>query len=237
MAVETPTLERPAAPVFLDDGQVELFWSKVDKSRGHGPWKDCWVWTAGQKNPEGYGGFYVRQVDNTVTCHKLAFLIAHNFGLHDLPKGVVVRHLCNNPQCVRPDHLAIGTHKDNSQDMVKAGNSIHGEKNWRCSVTAETVYAIRADWMTGGFSQTELAKKYDTTLSVVQAVVTNRTWKDPNYTPPTHSGKRHKFSSETIEQVKRMKADGKSLAEITAATGVKTSQIYNIVSGRQRRGV
>src|SRR5688572_18610657 len=106
---------------MLEQEQINRFWSKVRKSGDTN--KDCWEWIAGYKNKEGYGGFYIKQIDNTVLCHKISFCLAHNFELNDIPDCYVIRHTCNNPKCVNPKHLKLGTYQDNSKDMIEAGNS------------------------------------------------------------------------------------------------------------------
>lgn len=70
-------------PDRLTNEQIERFWSKVDKTPGLGPNGDCWHWTAGNKNKDGYGGFYLWQIDNTLNAHKVSFLIEHNFAIWD----------------------------------------------------------------------------------------------------------------------------------------------------------
>ncbi len=96
----------------------DLFWRKVDKSG------ECWLWT-GSKVGIGYGkthyeGKYWR-------AHRLSW----KFTFGEIPDGLCVLHKCDNPACVRPDHLFLGTFDDNNKDMAKKGRSVKGDKNPR----------------------------------------------------------------------------------------------------------
>lgn len=86
---------------------IDSFWSYVDKS-GDG----CWPWTAGYSGP-GYGVFHSKGT------HRVAYELAYG----EIPVGKLICHKCDNPACCRPDHLFVGTHKDNSQDMTKKGRA------------------------------------------------------------------------------------------------------------------
>lgn len=82
----------------------ERFWPKVEKTDG------CWLWTANTR-PNGYGLF------GSVGAHRVAYELC----VGPIPSGMYVCHRCDNPACVRPDHLFVGTQLDNMRDMVTKG--------------------------------------------------------------------------------------------------------------------
>ena len=93
---------------------ADRFWQKV--SRGDG----CWLWMAG-KNRQGYGKFVVG--GKTIGAHRIAYRLEHG----SMPDSLVLHH-CDNPQCVRPDHLFTGTPADNMADKVVKGRQARGAK-------------------------------------------------------------------------------------------------------------
>ncbi len=94
----------------------ERFWSKVDKS------VDCWTWHAA-KNPLGYGLFSIKR------RMRLPHRVAYEFQFRVIPSGMCVLHHCDNPSCVRPDHLWIGTVDDNNKDMAAKRRAASGARN------------------------------------------------------------------------------------------------------------
>src|SRR5688500_2653189 len=88
----------------------DRFWPKVQKSDG------CWEWT-GAKQPAGYGNFYFRGV--VQLAHRVAWELANG----PVAVGQHVLHRCDNPRCVRIEHLFLGTHADNMRDMLSKGRA------------------------------------------------------------------------------------------------------------------
>ena len=109
---------------------ADRFWRNVDRSNEDG----CWEWTGARTsspwtrryNFPGYGySFIGSRADGThkgIPAHRLSWMV--NIG--PIPEGMIVCHHCDNPPCVRPDHLFLGTKGDNTRDMVRKGR--HGSR-------------------------------------------------------------------------------------------------------------
>lgn len=98
----------------------QRFWGKVLKTDG------CWLWMAG-KDQDGYGKFSVGP--RSIARPKLAHRIAWELTNGEVSESIFVLHRCDNPSCVRPDHLFLGTHQDNMDDMVAKGRGSIGTRN------------------------------------------------------------------------------------------------------------
>lgn len=90
---------------------IDRFWDKVHLSDG------CWEWTAAKGN-FGYGVAWFG--GRLQKAHRVSWQLAHE---SDIPPGMFICHRCDNPACVRPDHLFLGTATDNARDMVRKGRN------------------------------------------------------------------------------------------------------------------
>lgn len=97
------------------------FWSKVDVTVDN---RECWLWK-GTKTGNGYGNFSVPELAMKAPAHRVAYWMATG----SFPEfGLVVRHKCDNPLCVNPRHLEVGTQADNMLDMVTRGRRKYGSE-------------------------------------------------------------------------------------------------------------
>jgi hypothetical protein len=98
----------------------ERFWAKVDKSAGDA---ECWPWTAG-RNRHGYGLYAFE--GKTILANRGLWILLHGA----VPEGRFVLHHCDNPPCVNPEHLYLGTQAENMRDLVVRGRhaTLHGFK-------------------------------------------------------------------------------------------------------------
>jgi hypothetical protein len=94
----------------------EYFWSIVVP----GDPDKCWEWQGG-KSKDGYG--YLHLAGQTKLAHRVSYELHHG----EIPKGLVICHKCDNPPCVNPKHLFIGTHLDNAVDRDKKGRGRGGK--------------------------------------------------------------------------------------------------------------
>jgi len=137
---------------FYQPGLAE----KMDARVAVDPVTGCWEWTKGV-NAEGYGnGLYVD--GRQMRAHRVAYLVTHGYLP---PSDVFICHLCSNPSCCRPDHLAPGTPWDNSQDTVAAG---------RLSQRRQSLRQRKADALaiqTASGTDVSLAARFGVSLSTV----------------------------------------------------------------------
>lgn len=170
------------------------FWAKVDKSG------DCWLWT-GLRSKQGYGKFYLE--GRTLGAHRVA--LALSMGLAVPVDDLWTLHHCDNPPCVNPAHLYLGTPSDNVRDMVvrrrqprgndhwthrepqrltrgddhwtRRDGGLAGERNGRAKLTAQDVADIRAAYAAeGGPSQSELGRRYGVTQVQISSIIRRKAW-------------------------------------------------------------
>jgi hypothetical protein len=146
---------------------VDRFWAKVDTSG------DCWEWRA-YRRVEGYGQFTVRK-GYFVSAHTVSYALANG----PIPAGMVICHRCDNPPCVRPMHLFLGTPSDNAKDMVakgRQGERHPGTARANARLTEESVRAIRAVPTYRGVIKF-LADQYGVSTHTIGAVRRGQKWK------------------------------------------------------------
>ncbi len=149
------------------------FWAKVSKE---GPTHlvlgtRCWVWTA-DLNEFGYGRLHFNH--RVIGAHRRSWQM--NVG--PIPDGACVLHRCDNPPCVRPDHLFLGTMADNSHDMHAKGRNRQpkGEQVKISKLTDEAVERIRRLHATGLINAVELSRAFGVHNSNVYRVLSGERW-------------------------------------------------------------
>ena len=140
-----------------------VFWSRVDKSSGPDA---CWPWTLARHN-HGYGQMGFR--GKVWYAHRLAWRFTHG----TIPKGLHVLHRCDNRPCCNPDHLFLGTHRENLDDMVTKGRSPRGASRWNARLTEAQVREIlrRADERTSA-----LGHEFGVARQTVRDIIARTTW-------------------------------------------------------------
>lgn len=108
--------------------------------------------------------------------HRRAYCLHNRITLESIA-GLVVRHTCNNPRCINPEHLLLGTHQDNMDDRTAAGNNPTGEKNPRAVLTWEDVHNIRK-LSAEGVKQVEIARRYNTHQGRISNIISKRIWNE-----------------------------------------------------------
>lgn len=109
-----------------------------------------------------------------LALHRIAYAAHHGLDVTAMP--FIIRHTCDNPRCVNPEHLLAGTVADNSRDMVERGRSLTGERNIKAKLTVHKVNAIRTAYGEGGIRQVDLAKQYGVSQRTISMIVRKERW-------------------------------------------------------------
>lgn len=146
------------------------FWRHVRKTDG------CWEWT-GSRNRDGYGTF--KAIAGAAPTRASRFMWELTFGA--IPEGLLACHHCDNPPCVRPDHLFLGTHQHNVRDMIRKGRRVippTAATRSRAKLSPATVALIRGTYSAGGISMRQLAEQYGVNKSNIVRAINGIYWRD-----------------------------------------------------------
>lgn len=169
----------PKGQEVLEARALERFWRQVEKMPDGG----CWLWR-GYKLNTGYGMIHIGS--RYIPAHRYSYEI--NTG--PLEPGKVICHACDNPICVRPEHLFQGTPRDNVMDMHAKGRGVkhkprswqslipdlapRGETHHRSKLTDAQAEEIRAIFASGEMNQIELGKEFGVSNSTISLLVSGR---------------------------------------------------------------
>ena len=162
----------PILSITLSD--LNRFWSKVEKT------ELCWNWigqigkgalsSTGLSNDCEYGRFKFKQ--QSYVAHRVAYFLHYRVD----PGEQLVCHECNNPQCVRPDHLFLGTQSDNMKHRIDTGKIQRGVLHPRCIFHESDVLLIRQRYVNGE-SDWKIAQSLGVSQGAITAIVKRQTWK------------------------------------------------------------
>ena len=144
--------------------RYEEFWRKVDISKSD----DCWEW---QGRIVGGYGHYVG-LPGSVGVHRISYTYFNG----PIPIGLCVLHECDNPRCVRPDHLWLGTKTDNARDRDQKGRKAVGERINRAKLTADQVIDIRKSYAEGGVTTRGLGLQYGIDHAAIWRIIVRQRW-------------------------------------------------------------
>ena len=160
---------RPASPLS------ERFHKKVVVADG------CWLW-AGYRDRNGYGrmGAGTRE-DGVILAHRASYIIH----IGPIPDGVDVLHACDNPPCVRPDHLVLGSHDDNMKDAGAKSRLPFGERHHTSKLKTSQVIEMRYLANVVGMPVASVSRLYGLKEGTGALICSGRSWKKlTQYLPP-----------------------------------------------------
>lgn len=138
-------------------GPQDVFESRFEKTTG------CWAWQ-GTRNKYGYG-IFLMPGEKPARAHRYSY----EFYVGPIPEGMVIMHTCDNPPCVNPAHLQIGTKAENNADTAKKRRHNYGLDHWNGRLSNDDVAAIRASNET----KSALAKRYGVDYSHIWRIKAN----------------------------------------------------------------
>jgi hypothetical protein len=158
----------------LSQTDLDRFWSKVRRREDDA----CWEWLA-CKDDNGYGKFSI-QTDRKGLLYVATRIMYFLHYRYD-PGSLMVCHVCDNPGCVNPRHLWLGTLADNNTDRSNKGRDARGEQNGNAKITAEQARCIRQSHGTCE----HLARQYGVNFGAISKIRTGRTWRHIARIPAT----------------------------------------------------
>lgn len=156
----------------------ERFWRYVEKT------DSCWIWTGSSRTKKGYG--MLQKIGGSkgkgMTAHRLSYQIHKG----EIPESMVVMHSCDNPSCVNPDHLSVGTQSQNILEAIAKGRKFvpklphfKGVDHFAAKFTEQDIRDIRSQ----GMNDTGLAKKYGVAASTIRRIRIGQSWSHVPMTP------------------------------------------------------
>lgn len=184
--------------------------------------KDCWVWKGTLLRGYGVLNLFNKKyaINTSIRAHRYSYILYKG----QIPKDLIIRHLCHNKKCVNPNHLKAGTYLDNAEDSSKAGHYIKGEIHHRAKLTENKVKIIA----NSSLSNRELAKKYGVTHSAIGSIKRGKIWKHLKMERKINN----KPEGTTKEEQKFIKKDNRSIRKIAEDYKISASTIWRIKNNK-----
>jgi Mor family transcriptional regulator len=213
---------------------IERFEEKFAKTEG------CWIWAAFIA-PNGYGLFYDGERD--VGAHRYSYAAY----VGQIPQGLIVRHKCDVPACVRPDHLHLGTQAENIQDKITKKRQSKGAKIGNAKLTEDQIVALRSAYEAGA-SGHALATQFSISPAHVYKILRGQLWAHVNGAQPDlvtarrteyvgQNRTQSKLNDSKVREIRQLFANGASGLELAERYGVSASLINGVVSGKRWKHV
>jgi DNA-binding XRE family transcriptional regulator len=202
------------------------FWSKVRI----GTLDNCWEWQAGDDG-SGYGLFHFQGKQRR--AHRVSWMLWHG----KVPNGMFVCHHCDNPSCVNPRHLFLGTAADNSIDKMRKGRH---KSPWPCRFNSSQIAEIRKTYTEKQVTQEQLAQKYSVSVSTINRIVRGKgyAWvgdftKGKQLRLPGQLARRKLTSSQVVELRQVYATEQVHQKELAKRYNVSPTTIGEIIRGEK----
>lgn len=194
--------------------RLEMYTNKTDT---------CWLFTASP------GSIYGKLIDGKeyVSAHRLAYEVAYG----TVPADLVVRHKCDTPKCVRPEHLELGTHADNSTDMIERNRQAYGERQGSSILTEHEVMQIRKLYGDKSILLKEIAEQFGVTVTAIQSAATGRKWP---HLPGAQNPRLNRLTNEARDEIVGRLETGEPHHSIAADYGVSRAAVSQINRKRKK---
>lgn len=130
----------------------------------------CWEFNGSRRH--GYG-----QIALAGKRNEIASRAAYMAWVGPIEAGLFVCHRCDNPPCINPAHLFLGSHDENVQDCVSKSRNVHGVRQWKSKLTDEDARGVRETYATGLYTQRQVGEMFGIVQTTVSAVITGKHWK------------------------------------------------------------
>jgi hypothetical protein len=212
-----------AREIKLTEKLVKRFFSKLGEETETG----CRLWQAG-KFSDGYGCFHIGKV--AYKANRVAYMIYHGH----LPVDLMVLHTCDTPECCAKQHLFLGTHQDNIDDMVKKGRQAKGERHFTKTKPERIARGERINWKL----YPELVKRGDEHWTRRMPWLLKKGPDNPNFGSFENvpHGEKHHKAKVTEAQVREMRArydaGGVTQTQLAKEYGIRQDVVSDIVKRR-----
>ena len=196
---------------------------------------DCWNWER-YKDKDGYGQFQFSHLKEKFIF--VAHRASYEINVSAIPFGMLVCHKCDNPSCVNPSHLFLGTNLDNTMDKVSKNRQAKADKSGRAKLKWDDVNNIRNSYSTTAVK--DLSKKYIVDKKTILSIVKNSSWIDNSYRYKHDPNRRlvigevssnASLDSDSVKNIKKLISDGYMPSKISKMIGVKSQTIRDIKRG------